>query len=77
MTAITESKDEKDDKKSTIDKKSASQSAEGGSRVKSNFTMKELQYLNKAPKYQYLKQVVDRSKQSATSLRVQLQKSAN
>ena len=61
MTAITEEKDGEDDDKFGIGKKRASKSAEGGSRAKANFTMKELMHLNKAPRYQYLKKSPDRS----------------
>lgn len=61
MTAITEEKDGDDEDKFGFGKKRASKSAEGGSRAKANFTMKELMHLNRAPKYQYLKKSPDRS----------------
>ena len=61
MTAITEEKDGEDDDTVGFGKKRASKSAEGGSRAKANFTMKELMHLNKAPRYQYLKKSPDRS----------------
>ena len=62
MTEITEEQDGEEEDKFGFGKKRTSKSAEGGSRAKANFTMKELLHLNKAPRYQYLKKSPDRSK---------------